>query len=236
MSALQDVQKYYGETLKSSEDLKTGACCAPDAMPEYLREVLSQIHPEVQRRFYGCGSPIPPLLDGCTVLDVGCGSGRDSFVISKLVGETGKVIGIDMTPEQLAVAREHVDYHRRQFSFERANVEFHDGYIEDLAEAGIEDNSVDIVVSNCVLNLSPDKPGVFREIFRVLKPGGELYFSDIFADRRIPEHLRADPVLRGECLGGAMYTEDFRRLLFDLGIKDYRTIGQSPVPDSRSGA
>jgi arsenite methyltransferase len=103
-----------------------------------------------------------------------------------------------------------------------ANIEFRDGYIEDLGTARIADASVDVVVSNCVLNLSPDKPSVFREIFRVLKPGGELYFSDVFSNRRIPANLAEDPILRGECLGGALYWEDFRRLLADVGCADSR--------------
>lgn len=229
MSAVEDVKKYYGETLKSSDDLKTSACCPADAVPDYLKPIVSQIHPEVQQKFYGCGSPIPAVLDGCTVLDLGCGTGRDTFVISSLVGAHGRVIGVDMTGEQLEVARAHADYHRQQFGFPRSNVEFHEGYIEDLDTLGIEDNSVDVVVSNCVLNLSADKARVFKEIFRVLKPGGELYFSDVFASRRIPEELQQDPVIRGECLGGALYTEDFRRLLLDLGINDYRIISQTEL-------
>ncbi|MCB0350408.1 MAG: methyltransferase domain-containing protein, partial [Bdellovibrionales bacterium] len=95
--------------------------------------------------------------------------------------------------------------------------------------AGIEPNSVDLVVSNCVTNLSPDKPRLFAEIFKVLKPGGELYFSDVFSDRRIPAPLNEDPVLLGECLGGAMYKEDFRRLMFTIGCKDFRVMSQSKI-------
>lgn len=111
----------------------------------------------------------------------------------------------------------------------RPNVEFRLGFIEDLRSFGLEDSSVDVVISNCVLNLSPDKPAVFKEIFRVLKPGGELYFSDVFADRRVPERFHCDPVLHGECLAGAMYREDFRRLLRELGCLDYRVITSSPI-------
>jgi SAM-dependent methyltransferase len=132
-----------------------------------------------------------------------------------------------MTEEQLAVARKHREWHAKRFGY--ANVEFRQGYIEDLATAGIEDASVDVVVSNCVLNLSPDKPRVFREIFRVLKPGGELYFSDVFADRRIPAPLATDPVLLGECLGGALYIEDFRRIMSGVGCLDARVCNSSPV-------
>lgn len=225
-----DVQHYYGNVLQSSNDLKTGACCSPEALPPHLRSLISEVHPEIRDRFYGCGSPIPPALEGCTVLDLGCGTGRDCFVLSRLVGEHGRVIGIDMTPEQLAVARRHVGWHTEKFGYAQPNIEFREGLIEDLMSARIADASVDVVVSNCVLNLSPAKQAVFAEIFRVLKPGGELYFSDVFADRRIPDALRTDPVLLGECLGGALYEEDFRRLMYTLGCADVRTLAQSPIP------
>ena len=225
-----DVRHYYSEVLHSSADLKTGACCSPSALPAYLRELMADIHPEVLQRFYGCGSPLPPALEGCTVLDLGCGSGRDCFVLSRLVGAEGHVIGLDMTPEQLSVARRHVLWHSEKYGYAQPNVEFREGLIEDLHSARIADASVDVVVSNCVLNLSPAKEQVFAEIFRVLKPGGELYFSDVFADRRIPPSLRTDPVLLGECLGGALYSEDFRRLMQRLGCADVRQVSESPIP------
>jgi arsenite methyltransferase len=227
---LADVRHYYGQVLKSQSDLKTGACCTAEAMPVHLRALLEEVHPEIRDRFYGCGSPLPPALEGCTVLDLGCGTGRDCYLLSRLVGESGRVIGVDMTPEQLALARTHRDWHAERYGYAQSNVEFLDGYIEDLATLGIADNSIDVVVSNCVLNLSPEKERVFREIFRVLKPGGELYFSDVFADRRVPEPLRHDPVLLGECLGGAMYREDFRRLMQDIGCADARVVTQNPIP------
>lgn len=110
-----------------------------------------------------------------------------------------------MTEEQLAVARAHVDWHMERYGYDKANVTFRHGVIEDLASMGIADASVDVCVSNCVLNLSPDKAQVLKEIFRVLKPGGELYFSDVFCDRRLPGALREDQEVLGECLGGALY-------------------------------
>lgn len=224
-----DVQNYYGEVLTSSRDLKTNACCSPDSLSREAKDALTLVHPEVIERFYGCGSPIPPLLSGLRVLDLGCGTGRDSYLLSKLVGESGSVIGVDMTEAQLAVARRHVDYHTETFGYSRPNIEFRIGTIEDLQTLGIEDESIDLVVSNCVLNLSPNKERVFQEIFRVLRQGGELYFADIFADRRIPNSLAADPVLRGECLGGALYVEDFRRLLINIGSPDYRVVSTRPL-------
>jgi arsenite methyltransferase len=153
-----------------------------------------------------------------------------SHTASKLVGPTGQVIGVDMTDEQLAVARAHVDWHTERYGYKAPNVRFVKGVIEDLSTVGIADASVDVVVSNCVLNLSPSKPRVLREVFRVLKPGGELYFSDVFCDRRLPAALREDQEVLGECLGGALYIEDFRRLLADeLGCKDYRVMEEAPI-------
>lgn len=224
-----DIQDYYGKVLKSSKDLKTSACCTNEAIPEKHKKVLAKIHDEVLSKFYGCGSPLPDALEGKTVLDLGCGTGRDVYLLSALVGSSGKVIGVDMTNEQLDTAKAHINYHIEVFGYKEPNVDFRFGYIEDLKTVGLEDNSVDVVVSNCVINLSPDKETVFSEIFRVLKPGGELYFSDVFADRRIPAHLFDDPVLLGECLSGAMYTEDFRRMLIRLGCPDYRVVSQSPI-------
>jgi len=221
---LQNVQEYYGKVLESNEDLKTSACCPSSAPPEHIKQLLQNVHESIQSKFYGCGSPIPSALKGCRVLDLGCGTGRDAYILSQLVGETGSVVGIDMTNEQLSVARQHVGWHMDKFGYKKPNVEFIQGYIEDLQQAGIEDNSIDLVVSNCVINLSPDKEAVFSEIIRVLKSGGELFFSDVFSGRRIPEHLRKDKILYGECLAGAMYKEDFRRLMTRLGIPDVRVL------------
>ncbi|OIO70666.1 MAG: methyltransferase type 11 [Zetaproteobacteria bacterium CG1_02_53_45] len=225
-----NLKDYYGKVLSHSNDLQTNACCCDaDSIPAEVKEALKLIHHEITDRFYGCGSPIPPVLEGMSVLDLGCGTGRDAYILSHLVGESGHVIGIDMTDEQLETARKHINYHTEAFGYAKANIEFRQGFIEDLKAIGIADNSVDIVISNCVINLSPDKESVFREIFRVLKPGGELYFSDVFADRRIAKALRDDPLLHGECLSGAMYSEDFRRLLAEVGCPDYRVTSKAVI-------
>ena len=228
-STLEKVREYYGKVLATNKDLQTSACCTAESPPERIRSIIREIHPEVLEKFYGCGSPIPPHLEGKTILDLGSGSGRDCFILSKLVGPTGRVIGVDMTEEQVTTARRHVDFHANKFGHAGPNVEFFQGYIEDLESVGIANNSVDLVISNCVLNLSPDKRRVFSEIFRVLKPGGELYFSDVFADRRIPRPLAEDPVLLGECLGGALYAEDFRRVLAQIGCNDFRVVSKSKI-------
>jgi ubiquinone/menaquinone biosynthesis C-methylase UbiE len=226
---IEIIKQYYGRVLQTNEDLQTSACCTAESLPVRLRAIEAELHEEVREKFYGCGSPIPLVLEGRTVLDLGCGSGRDTFLLSKLVGENGRVIGVDMTEEQLAVAERHREYHARRFGFGTSNVRLVKGYIEDLAGAGIASDSVDVVISNCVLNLSPDKPRAFSEIFRVLKPGGELFFSDVFAGRRVPAHLAQDPLLLGECLGGALYIEDFRRILRGLGCLDYRVVTSRPI-------
>ena len=222
MSVTENVKEYYGKTLQKREDLLAGACCCLDKPPAEIRDVLPLIADEILTKFYGCGSPLPPLLKGMTVLDLGCGTGRDVYIASKLAGETGLAIGVDMTTEQIEVARKYQEEQRKRFGFKSSNVKFLQGYIEDLKSVGIEDNSVDVVISNCVINLSPDKEQVFKEIYRVLKPGGELFFADVFSDRHIPEELANDPVLRGECLGGTLYTEDFRRIMAKCGWADFR--------------
>ena len=218
---IESVKNYYGKHLQSIEDLEVGACCAAPP-PAEVREILPLIADEIVTRFYGCGSPLPPLLEGMTVLDLGCGSGRDVYVASKMVGESGLVIGVDMTTEQIDIAKKYQDEQRERFGHKSSNVRLLQGYIEDLGALGIEDNSIDVVISNCVINLSPFKEQVFKEIYRVLRPGGELFFSDVFADRRIPEPLASDPVLHGECLGGVLYAEDFRRLMAACGWADFR--------------
>ncbi|MGA8278480.1 MAG: methyltransferase domain-containing protein [Rhodanobacteraceae bacterium] len=229
-STMQDaVRSYYGETLRSSGDLKTSACCSAESMAPDLRDVLVKLHPEVTDRFYGCGSPLPPALDGATVLDLGSGSGRDAYLLSALVGAHGRVLGVDMTPQQIAIAERHRDFHAHAFGHAQSNVEFLLGDLSDLAALGIADGSIDVAVSNCVLNLVADKTRAFSEALRVLKQGGELYFSDVFSDRRLPRELLRDPVLVGECLAGALYIEDFRRVLANLGVADARVCARSPI-------
>lgn len=228
-STLEAVKAYYGRVLQTNQDLKTSACCTADSLPAHVRSIESELHEEVREKFYGCGSPIPLAIKDATILDLGCGSGRDTFLLSKLVGDKGRVIGVDMTAEQLAIAERHRNYHAQKFGYGASNVRLVQAYIEDLEAAGIESGSVDVVISNCVINLSPDKQRVFKEIFRVLKPGGELFFSDVFAGRRVPAELTEDALLRGECLGGALYVEDFRRLLRSVGCLDYRVVSSQPI-------
>ncbi|MEB3351364.1 MAG: methyltransferase domain-containing protein [Cyanobacteriota bacterium] len=227
MATQEQVQDYYGRQLQRSADLRTDACCDASAVPAWLRPLLAGVHPAVSERYYGCGLVCPPLLEGCRVLDLGCGAGRDLYLLAQLVGPSGSVVGVDMTAEQLAVAREHRLWHADRFGF--ANVEVLEGLIERLEDLPLEPAGFDVVVSNCVLNLSTDKAAVLAGVRRLLKPGGEFYFADVYADRRLPEAVRRDPVLYGECLGGALYWNDFLRLARGAGFADPRLVSDRPL-------
>ena len=221
------VQDYYGRQLQSTADLKTSACCDISQIPEWLKPLLGRIHPDVLSRYYGCGLVCPPKLKGCRVLDLGCGSGRDVYALAQLVGPTGEVVGVDMTDEQLAIAEKHRAHHAQVFGFD--NVKFLHGYIERLEDLNLEPGSFDVIVSNCVVNLSPDKDAVMRGVHRLLKKGGEFFFSDVYADRRVPDAERNDSVLYGECLGGALYWNDFLRLSHQYGFADPRLVTDRPL-------
>jgi len=195
-----EVQNYYGKTLSSSADLKTDACCTEDAPPEYLINIMRQVHPEVSNRYYGCGLVAPQKLQGL------------------------RIVGVDMTDEQLEIANTYIDYHTETFGYAKPNTRFLKGYLEKLDELDLEENYFDIIVSNCVINLSQDKQSVLKQAYRLLKPGGELYFSDVYSNRRVPESLIKDPLLYGECLSGALYWNDFLNLSKKAGFLDPRLV------------
>ncbi|HHS95883.1 MAG TPA: methyltransferase domain-containing protein [Phaeodactylibacter sp.] len=220
----KEVQNYYGKELQSTEDLKTTACCTLATPPKHILDALALVHEEVKNKYYGCGLTIPNELDSLRILDLGSGSGRDCFIASKLVGQKGFVLGIDMTDEQLAVANRHIDYHSKAFGYAYANVKFLKGNIEYLDALNLEPESFDLIISNCVINLASDKQKVLTDAYRLLKPGGEMYFSDVYSDRRIPKALQKDPVLWGECLSGALYWNDFLKFARKAGFTDPRTV------------
>ena len=223
MSEVVDfVSEYYGKTVSKTEDLAFDACC----VAEYDLGLLTAITAEVKEKRYGCGSPIPQLIGGCTVLDLGSGAGIDCFIAAQLVGESGHVIGVDMTPEQLEVARRNIPPIMDNIGYAKPNVEFLEGRIEEIP---VESGSVDVVISNCVINLSNNKERVFAEIHRVLKPGGEFYISDIVADRRVPAHIASDEVLWSECLSGAAYGGDLFRIMRRAGFEDVRSVSRRPL-------
>jgi arsenite methyltransferase len=172
---------------------------------------------------------LPEQLEGAKILDLGSGAGRDVYALSALVGEHGEVVGIDMTEEQLAVANEYLQYHADVFGYQKPNVSFQEGFIEQLDKLDLEPGSFDIIVSNCVINLSPDKNAVLKQCFDLLKPGGEIYFSDVYAERRVPQYLIEDEELYGECISGALYWNDFINLAKDCGFTDPRLVKSRPL-------
>lgn len=228
-TAHQKVSEYYGKILQTKKDLKTSACCSLEKMPAYVQEPLRLIEDEIQNKFYGCGAPFPHVLKDMKILDLGCGTGRDCFILSYFTGEEGEVVGVDMTDEQLDVASKYLPAQMRKFGFKKPNVRFLKGYVEELDLLGLKENYFDIVISNCVLNLSPQKENVLKQVYRVLKKGGEFFFCDVYADRRLPAWAKEDPVLLGECLGAAFYWKDFERAARRCGFNDARVYANSPI-------
>lgn len=224
-----EVQEYYGTEVQASEDLKTNACCTLAPPPKHIREALSNVHDEVQAKYYGCGLTIPSAIEGLKILDLGSGSGRDCYIASQLVGENGLVVGVDMTDEQLNVANKYIDYHQETFGYKTSNVKFYKGNIERLDELNLEAGSFDVIISNCVINLAKDKLKVLKDAYNLLKPGGEMYFSDVYSDRRIPKSLQENRVLWSECLSGALYWNDFLNYAKKAGFGDPRAVEDKPI-------
>ena len=171
--------------------------------------------PEGANMGLGCGNPVAlaSLKPGETVLDLGSGGGFDCFLAAKQVGDAGRVIGVDMTPDMLSKARANAEKMQTQ------NVEFRLGEIEHLPVA---DNSVDIIMSNCVINLSPDKPSVYRDAYRILKPDGRLAISDIVALAPLPEEIQQNLALVSACVGGAATIDDTRAMLAEVGFENIK--------------
>ena len=171
----------------------------------------------------GCGNPraIAALSPGEIVIDLGSGGGFDAFLAAREVGESGKVIGIDMTPTMITKARDNA--HKANFE----NVEFRLGEIEHLPVA---DNTADVIISNCVINLSPNKAQVFKDAFRILKSGGRLAISDVVASCEMPEEMKNDPLLYAGCMAGASMIEELEKFMQDAGFKQ---ISITPKDDSK---
>ena len=228
MNIEQETKKYYGETLKKSSDLKTNACCTFEVIPTFIRQKLKNINDNILNTYYGCGLIVPDCLEKMNILDLGCGSGRDVYLLSQFVGQDGKVIGIDMTDNQLKIANDNLDYHMEKFGYQIPNVEFVKGNIESLQSLNLNIN-FDIIISNCVINLCKDKKKVLSDVFTLLKSGGEFYFSDVYSSQRIPDYLSQDPVLWGECLSGALYWNDFLNMAKQCGFIDPRLVKSNKI-------
>lgn len=223
------VKEYYGKILKKSSDLKTNACCTLIKYPKFITDGLKNIHDDILSSYYGCGMVIPDCLHETKIIDLGCGTGRDVYLLSQFVGENGRVIGVDMTDEQIEKAIHFKDYHKDKNNYNKSNVEFKKGYIEQLDKLNLSNNEYDIIVSNCVINLSPNKEIVLKQIYELLKEGGEFYFSDVYSTERIPEKYKNDEVLWGECLSGALYWNDFINLAKKCGFSDPRLVSSNPI-------
>ncbi len=210
------VREHYAERAR-----KADSCCAPDSTSAccdtknviYPEELLASVPDDIANFSLGCGDPITlaGLQPGQTVLDLGSGGGLDCFLAAKKVGESGHVIGVDMTPEMLAKARASAK------RMGVTNVEFRHGFLEDLP---VEDNSIDVTISNCVINLSPDKRKVFNEVFRVLKPGGKLAVSDIVTDGPLPDAIKQSLSMWAGCVAGAVDAGDYVAMMESVGFTD----------------
>lgn len=187
----------------------------------YSDEELSAV-PEGANLGLGCGNPvaIASLKEGETVLDLGSGAGFDCFLAANAVGEQGNVIGVDMTPEMVAIARQNAQIN------DYRNVEFRIGDIEKLP---IPDSSIDVIISNCVVNLSPEKNRVFTEAIRVLKPGGRLMLSDIVLLKELPEEVRASIDAYISCIAGAVLKDEYIKAITTSGFNNINIIRETPV-------
>ena len=223
------VRKSYAEVAKrGSADF----CCSPSTCDAeavipienfskhmgYSEEQVLGV-PEGANMGLGCGNPqaIAALQPGETVVDLGCGGGFDCFLAAQQVGQTGRVIGVDLTPDMISKARENA----RKGSY--TNVEFRLGEIEHLPVA---DQAVDVIISNCVINLSPDKLDVYREAFRILKPGGRLAISDVVATAPLPPEIKDDLALVSGCIAGAATINEIEEMLLEAGFQDIRILTQ----------
>lgn len=225
------VRKGYAEIAKRED-----SCCAPGstvcgtALPTaelsrgigYSETDLRSV-PEGSNLGLGCGNPVAlaSLREGETVLDLGCGGGFDCFLAANIVGHNGKVVGVDMTPEMVERARQNAD----RAGYE--NVEFRLGEIENLPVA---DNSIDVVISNCVINLAPDKRRVFEEAYRVLRPGGRMMISDIVVTEELPDFVKQSVEAYVGCISGAMLRDEYLASIEAAGFRDVRVVDETLFP------
>jgi len=209
----ETVREHYAERIKNS-----ASCCGPDNCCDtsstlYPVDLLTTVPTDVASTSYGCGDPITlaSLKPGQTVLDLGSGAGLDCLLAAQKVGPEGRVIGVDMTPEMIERAQANAK------RVNAANVEFRQGYLEELP---VDSNTVDVIISNCVINLSPDKEKVFNEAFRVLAPGGKLAVSDIVTDGELPEMVRKSLSAWAGCVAGAVEAKEYIAMMEAVGFTD----------------
>lgn len=206
----------------------SSCCCGTDQAKKISKKVGysdSEINavPEGANLGFGCGNPVAlaSLKEGDIVLDLGSGAGFDAFLAAQRVGKTGRVIGVDMTQEMLEKARTNA----KKGGYD--NVEFRLGEIEKLP---VEDNAIDVIISNCAINLSPDKESVFKEAFRVLRPGGRLMVSDLVLTKELPEAIKESVEAYVGCLAGAISKDEYLRFITIAGFQEIKVISQSNYP------
>ncbi len=218
----EEVRRAYARVARTRQ----GSCCdktsscSTSSLATQLGYDVDHLPASVTESFAGCGNPtaLASLREGEVVLDLGSGAGLDAFLAAEKVGKTGQVIGVDMTSEMLQKARDNA------VKLGITNVEFRQGDIETLP---VEDESVDVIISNCVINLAPDKAKVFQESYRVLRPGGRLLVSDIVLKEELPDDLRESTRSYTGCIGGAILETEYLQLLRNAGFEQVEVIGRS---------
>ena len=226
----EQVREGYGKIARQGGSCcSTSSCCGDSSLAQdisktvgYTEEEIGAV-PEGSNLGLGCGNPvaIASLKEGDVVLDLGSGAGFDAFLAAQRVGKSGRVIGVDMTPEMIAKANENA----KKWIY--SNVEFRLGEIESLP---VEDNSIDVIISNCVINLSPEKQKVFEEAFRVLKPGGRLMVSDLVLAKDLPEAIKESVEAYVGCLAGAIKKDEYLKYINTAGFKEVKVISESYYP------
>lgn len=233
----ENIKQRYRAVAKSAqqgsecETTQSSSCCEPQTAQAncceptqsyteqmgYTQEELADLPQEAVQSCAACGNPtaIAALKEGDVVIDLGSGGGMDALLASKKVGSNGRVIGIDMTPEMLELARKNA----KEMGVE--NVEFREGYIEDIP---VEDGTADVIISNCVINLSTDKDKVFREAYRVLKPGGRITVSDIVTEGPLPDHIKNNPDMWASCISGALDQEVYLEKIRNAGFHPVKVL------------
>ena len=209
----ETVREHYAERIKSSASCCGSSDCCDTSNNLYPVDLLTTVPSDVASTSYGCGDPITlaSLKPGQTVLDLGSGAGLDCLLAAQKVGPEGRVIGVDMTPEMIERARANAK------QVNATNVEFRQGYLEDLP---VDSSTVNVIISNCVINLSPDKEKVFNEAFRVLAPGGKLAVSDIVTDGELPEIVRNSLSAWAGCVAGAVEAKEYIAMMETVGFTD----------------
>ncbi|XP_062609883.1 arsenite methyltransferase-like [Saccostrea cucullata] len=222
----ESVKDHYGNL---QDDRNNQVCVTLSSeVSQAVKDALGAIPEDITAKFDGCGLVVPEKVEGRKILDLGSGCGRDSFILSKLIGPNGHVTGIDITEEMVALSNKYIEYHREKFGYKEANTNFIQGYIEKLREAGLKENYYDIIISNGVINLTPDKKAVLKEAYTVLKEGGELHFSDVYADRELGCSVRNDKELWNECLSGTLYWKDLLSIAKEAGFSRPFLVSATP--------